>query len=378
MSDDASGNKEKARGRRRMMGNFAFILHPLDIDYMVPFEPKIKKHSPALVEKVMEWTPPWKLSDITGVRSLTGRELSGWFIGCPLLPKQMITLDLEFVLRKIIQSGEVAQELGAKIVGLGAFTSVVGDAGITVANNLEIAVTTGSSYTIASAMESIQKLTKMMDVDLPSVRVAVIGATGAIGSVCSKILAKEVSDLILVGRNQERINKLVNNISEFSLGKVEGSLDVQGSAKKSQVIVTATSATAALIGPDDLLSGAIVCDVAQPRNVSAEVASARDDVVVIEGGVIEVPGDKVDFHFDFGFPPGLAFACMSETMILALEERYENFSLGRDIDVGKAEEISRLAKKHGFKLAGFRSFDKPISDEQIERIKEKAKASRKP
>jgi len=227
-------------------------------------------------------------------------------------------------------------------------------------------------------MESIQKLTKMMDVDLPSVRVAVIGATGAIGSVCSKILAKEVSDLILVGRNQERINKLVNNISEFSLGKVEGSLDVQGSAKKSQVIVTATSATAALLGADDLLPGAIVCDVAQPRNVSAEVASARDDVVVIEGGVIEVPGDKVDFHFDFGFPPGLAFACMSETMILALEERYENFSLGRDIDASKAEEISRLAKKHGFKLAGFRSFDKPVSDEQIERIKEKAKASRKP
>lgn len=360
------------------MGDFAFILHPLDIDYMVPFEPKIKKYPPALVEKVMEWTPPWKLSDVTGVRSLTGKELSGWFIACPLLPKQMITLDLEFVLRRIIQGGEMAQELGAKIVGLGAFTSVVGDAGITVANNLEIAVTTGSSYTIASAMESIQKLTKMMDVDLPSVRVAVIGATGAIGSVCSKILAKEVSDLILVGRNQERINKLVNNISEFSLGKVEGSLDVQGSAKKSQVIITATSATAALLGADDLLPGAIVCDVAQPRNVSMEVASARDDVVVIEGGVIEVPGDKVDFHFDFGFPPGLAFACMSETMILALEERYENFSLGRDIDANKAEEISRLAKKHGFKLAGFRSFDKPISDEQIERIREKAKSSRKP
>lgn len=373
MPDDASGNKEKDRGRGRMMGDFAFILHPLDIDYMVPFEPKIKKHPPALVEKVMEWTPPWKLSDVTGVRSLTGRELSGWFIACPLLPKQMITLDLEFVLRRIIQGGEMAQELGAKIVGLGAFTSVVGDAGITVANNLEIAVTTGSSYTIASAMESIQKLTKMMDVDLPSVRVAVIGATGAIGSVCSKILAKEVSDLILVGRNQERINKLVNNISEFSLGKVEGSLDVQGSAKKSPVIITATSATAALLGADDLLPGAIVCDVAQPRNVSMEVAQARDDVLVIEGGVIEVPGDKVDFHFDFGFPPGLAFACMSETMILALEKRYENFSLGRDIDVSKAEEISRLAKKHGFKLAGFRSFDKPISDEQIERIKEKAK-----
>ena len=95
--------------------------------------------------------------------------------------------------------------------------------------------------------------------------------------------------------------------------------------------------------------------MARPRNVSREVASKRKDVLVIEGGVIKVPGN-VDFHFDFGFPPQTSFACMAETMILALEKRYENFTLGRKLTIEQIDTISQLARKHDFSLAGFRNF----------------------
>jgi predicted amino acid dehydrogenase len=40
---------------------------------------------------------------------------------------------------------------------------------------------------------------------------------------------------------------------------------------------------------------------------------------------------------------------MAETMILALEKRYENFSLGRDLTVKQIETIEQLAAKHGFR-----------------------------
>ncbi|HRF93732.1 MAG TPA: hypothetical protein PLZ51_00995, partial [Aggregatilineales bacterium] len=83
------------------------------------------------------------------------------------------------------------------------------------------------------------------------------------------------------------------------------------------------SAVHAVIEPRHLKPGAVVCDVARPRDVSRLVADQRDDVLVIEGGMVEVPGD-VDFHFDFGFPEGKAYACMAETMALALEGRYED------------------------------------------------------
>ena len=112
-----------------------------------------------------------------------------------------------------------------------------------------------------------------------------------------------------------------------------------------------------------------------PARMYQQVAQTRDDVLVIEGGVVEVPGD-VEFNFNFGFPPKTAYACMAETMILALENRFENYSLGREMTVRQIDEISALAAKHGFKLAGFRSFERALDNEAIERIKEKARLRR--
>ena len=97
-------------------------------------------------------------------------------------------------------------------------------------------------------------------------------------------------------------------------------------------------------------------------------------MLVIEGGAVEVPG-PVDFHFNFGFPPKTSYACMAETMILALEERYESFTLGRDLSVEQVKEIAALAEKHGFKLAGFRSFERQVTDEYIERVRKAARRS---
>jgi hypothetical protein len=90
--------------------------------------------------------------------------------------------------------------------------------------------------------------------------------------------------------------------------------------------------------------------------------------LVIEGGIVKVPG-PVDFGFDFGFPAGKAYACMAETMILAMEGRYESYSLGKEISLNKVDEIARLGTKHGFRLAGFRSFERTVSEKQMDYIK---------
>ena len=97
----------------------------------------------------------------------------------------------------------------------------------------------------------------------------------------------------------------------------------------------------------------------------------RDDVLVIEGGIVDVPGEA-DFGFNFGFPPRTSYACMAETMLLALEKRFESFTLGRDLSVEQVDEITRLAEKHGFKLSGFRSFERPVTAEEIANIRRNA------
>jgi predicted amino acid dehydrogenase len=37
-------------------------------------------------------------------------------------------------------------------------------------------------------------------------------------------------------------------------------------------------------------------------------------------------------------------------MILALEERYESYSLGKQMQPERVREIAQLARKHGFRL----------------------------
>ena len=103
-------------------------------------------------------------------------------------------------------------------------------------------------------------------------------------------------------------------IKERSGVMPEVTTDIAEGLREADVIFCVSSAVDAIVEPDHLKPGALVCDVARPRNVSAEVKERRDDVLVIEGGIVRVPGD-VDFNFDFGFPKGNSYACMAETMI---------------------------------------------------------------
>lgn len=355
------------------MEKFAFIMHPLgartDIARKYPFV----RHLPeGLVEWGLKFKGPMAISHITGVKSPTGAEAEGWFVGCPLTARQMMTLPTDFVVNKIIETARVAQEAGAGIVGLGAYTSIAGDGGITIAKNVDIAVTTGNSYTIATAIQGALKAAPMMDIDPSQAKAAVVGAAGSIGRTCARILAKHVPEINIVDLNLDPLNRLAEEISAESNASVRAYTEVHDGIKDADIVATATSAVTAIIHPADIKSGAVVCDVARPRDVSDKVARERDDVLVIDGGVIAVPGD-VDFGFDFGFPPKMAYACMSETMALALEGRYESFTLGKTVSIEQVNEISALADKHGFKLAGFRSFERAVTQEQIERIRDNAR-----
>jgi len=353
-----------------ILGEFAFIIHPVGgARDMARKYPLLRVLPEAVLERLLKRMPTKPVSEITGVRSPTGAEAHGWFVGCPLTPWQFLDLPTDFVLAKIIRAAQVAQGLGAKIVGLGAMTSVVGDAGITIAKNVDIAVTTGNSYTVWTALEGARKAAELMGTDPLQAHVAVMGATGSIGQVCVRILADEVPVVTLIGRNAQRLADLAASVN--GRAEIRHTTDPAAGLRDADIVITVTSAVDTVVPVEALKRGAVVCDVARPRDVSKEVVKKRPDVLVIEGGAVEVPGE-VDFHLNFGFPPKTAYACMAETMILALEERYENFSLGRDLSIERVREIAALAQKHGFKLAGFRSFEKAVTQEYIEGVRRAA------
>jgi len=320
------------------------------------------------VEFALRYKSPMLVSHITGVQSITGVEAEGWFVGCPYTPRQLLELPVEEVYKKLIATVKIAEDKGAKIVGLGAFTSVAGDGGITVAKNSKIAVTTGNSYTVATAVEGALKGAEMMGTAPSEATVAVVGATGSIGATCAEILAETAARVVLVGRSESKLAELADRLKTNAKAELSVTKDVQRGISDADIVIAVSSSVDAVIFPADIKTGAVVCDVARPRDVSVRVSRERNDVLVIEGGVVRVPG-QVEFGFNFGFPPGSAYACMSETMMLALEKRYESFTLGKEVSVAQVKEISAIAKKHGFKLDGFRSFEKAVSDEEIARIR---------
>ncbi|MFH1736822.1 MAG: shikimate dehydrogenase [Actinomycetota bacterium] len=358
---------------------FAFIIHPLDTGHIT----RKYRFAGKVPEKLVTWTlkhkRPWAVSEITGITSKTGKRAVGWFIVVPLLPSQILDLKEKFVVKKIIKGTEVATKLGAGIVGLGAFTALVGGGGKEIAAASDIAVTTGNTYTVAIAIEGARKAAAIMDIDFPKATVAVVGATGSIGKIAAIILAGEAGRTYLAGRDMKRLEAVKDEIESFrhceptkdGRSKLTVTTNVAEAVRAADVIVTATSAVEDIIDPADIKPGAVVCDVARPRDVAERVAEARRDVLVIDGGVVKVPG-HADFGFDLGLPKGLSLACMAETMILALEGRYEDYTIGREISIAQVHEMIEMANRHGFELAGFRSFEKALSEEAITRIKKNA------
>jgi predicted amino acid dehydrogenase len=352
------------------MDSFAFIIHPIDpkrdVSRKFPFLGRILNERQ--IDFFSTFFPPIYISEIEGIRSeATGKEIKGWFIACPYTPRRMMELHERTVYRKIVQTGQMAEKLGAHILGLGAFTSVIGDAGVTIANRLNIPVTTGDSYTVAVAVQAMEEAARVMNIKIEEATVAIVGATGAIGRVCAELLAVEAARTFLVARDEKKLEALREKIVAKNTGGeifISTKMDV---LHKAQLILTVTSAIHDVIRPEFLQPGSVVCDVARPRDVSAMVAAARDDILVIDGGMVDVPG-KVNFHFNFGFPEGKVYACMAETIALALEGRFEDYTIGKDITIERVQEITAIAKRHGFRMSGFRSFEKEVTQQQIEAV----------
>lgn len=354
------------------MDTFAFIIHPLDpkadVARKYPFLARIVPVP--LIHFLSRYWPPVVLSRVRGVRSAaTGREVEGWLLACPFTARRLLSVPPQVAYRKIIQTGRLAERLGARILGLGAYTSVVGDGGITVARALDIAVTTGDSYTVVLAIAALMEGGRQMGVAPEQATAAVVGASGAIGSACARLLARRVGRQILVGRRMERLEQVAAQVAELG-GQTEATLDI-AAIRQADLIISATSAGAAVIRTEHLKPGAVVCDVARPRDVAAQVRRERDDVLVIDGGLAETP-PGVDFGFDYGLPPRLTFGCMAETMALALEGRFEDYTVGKDLRIEQILEIEEIAGRHGFRLAGLRSFERALTDEEVQSVRRRA------
>jgi predicted amino acid dehydrogenase len=368
----------------RRRSRFAFVIHPLSQKYLSNVEPlaTIAKVTPSpvmdVVEKAMAYAPPFVYSHITGITSPTGAEAEGWLISVGGTPKELMAHSPEFTYARLLMAAETARRLGAQVMGLGAFTKVVGDAGVTVAKKAPLPVTTGNSYSASGALwaarEAMQRLglTEVDEQGRMRGRTMVVGATGAIGSVCARLLALTSDELWLVSPESAKLLALKHAIErESPRAEIHAAATPGEHLASMDLIVTATSgAGKRVLDIMEVKPGCVITDVARPLDLSAEDVAKRPDVLVIESGEIELPGE-VSMK-DIGLPPGVAYACLAETVVLALEGRYETFTVGRNIEWEKVKEIYRLGLKHGMKLAAICGVNGVFTADDFTRIRELA------
>ena len=364
------------------MNKFGFIVHPIDFKTFYGHLGSVGKLLKILPDDISRRfnisMPPRVLSSYDKIRFLNG-EVSGEVVTLPLIPIQIASLGEERVLELIKKGIELCVRRGAQIVGLGGFTSVVGNEGEVLAKRVSVPLTSGNTLTSSLALDGIYKAAHIMELSIHEATAAVIGATGDIGSICTKILSKKVKKLNIAARNEQKLNEFADIIRKYGSADVEVFKYTKDAVSSADIILSATSSVTTIIEPVNLKSGAIVCDVAIPANIAKEVAILRDDILVFEGGLAKLPyhDDILNEAVKDLLPKNSMYGCLAETMVLALEGRFESFSIGRgNITEDKMSEIKLMASKHGITVADFFCGYKLFTDEDIDGIKKSAEKNR--
>jgi len=326
------------------------------------------------------------------IYSPLGGSCSGKVFCVFLTPEQLLENQARAV-DLVVEACFQAKEWGAEIVGLGAMTAVVGSRGKEIEAKSPIPVTTGNSLTVYSSLKTFKEVVKKLEIDVHEHKIVLVGFPGSITLAIAKALLKDDLKLVLVSRRETRfLKRFLSDLDDARQGNVEITRDLSDALLRGKIVFSATS-TGHIIDPDSLQPGSIVFDIAQPRDVIQKKAK-RNDVLIIDAGTIGLPKTNgkgihsVSLPF-FSFMPYPIWAweycsslfvnysgvgplyipsCLGETITLALEERKESFSIGRELDLEKIGEIGALSEKHSFIFDRFLSFEQAIGQPNYESV----------
>ncbi len=330
---------EEARTKARSLGYDAFADGDLDMWCAAP---------PQLVERV-EVTSP------------TGRTIQGAYIDSVFVPEMLRRF--KTAKRKVIKAMELAQRSGIDITALGGFTSIIFEDMNLLREQRVSAVeldwkrfTTGNTHTAWVICQQVETNAPRLGIDLARARVAVVGATGDIGSaVCRWLQRRGVAELLLVARRPQPLVELQETLGA---GRI---LSLQEALPEADVVVWVASLPQSLeIDAAQLPNPCLMIDGGYPKNLDSKAAGPG--VHVLKGGIVEFWQDigwQMMEVAEMAVPQRQMFACFAEAILLDFEELHTNFSWGRNnITLEAMDRIGEASLRHGFKALELESVDR--------------------
>jgi fatty aldehyde-generating acyl-ACP reductase len=298
--------------------------------------------------------PPQIVDTIT-VRSMTGKTIQGKYVESFFLPEMLSQRRIKTAIRKILNAMACAQKDGLEITALGGFSSIIFEnfslSESPQVRNVELdfqRFTTGNTHTAYIICRQVEQAAQQVGIDLAQATVAVCGATGDIGSAVCRWLDRytPIQDLLLIARNQDRLNRLQ---TELGRGKI---LDIEEALPLADIVVWVASMPRGMdISELPLRDPCLLIDGGYPKNLGSQLK--QPGARVLNGGIVEHSLD-IDWQImeitEMDVPDRQLFACFAEAMLLEFEGWHTNFSWGRNqITVEKMTQIGEASVRHGFR-----------------------------
>ncbi len=298
---------------------------------------------------------PPQVVDTIKVTSVTGQQIEGCYVESCFLPEMLAARRIKAATRKIINAMAHAQKYGADITALGGFSSIIFEnfnlSQIQRVRNITLEFkrfTTGNTHTAYIICQQAVAASQKLGIQLSDATVAVCGATGDIGSAVCRWLTHrtDVKDLLLVARNQERLQDLQGELGRGTI------LDLETALTQADIVIwVASLAKGIAIDPQTLKRPCLMIDGGYPKNMDAQFK--YEGIHVLKGGIVEHSLD-IDWRImnivNMDVPARQLFACFAESMLLEFEQWYTNFSWGRNqITLEKMDLIGQASVKHGFR-----------------------------
>jgi acetylornithine/succinyldiaminopimelate/putrescine aminotransferase/predicted amino acid dehydrogenase len=336
--------------------SYAFLVHLTCVEDVLAGNPSFRGLTDEALERFCAFTSrlaPGLLMQAPTIRSATGATADGVILALSLLPEEMARRGLRRVAHEIGRAVDLAASLGARVVGLGGYTTPYSRRGLSVVGRGP-AITTGNALTAGMALAATRRAADARGLLMADARVAVVGARGSVGALCARLFAREgPRRLVLIGNPDGESAALLRLARELRRGgtAVNATTDLTALAA-CDIVLTATGGARPILDDAPLAPGTIVCDVARPPDTSWAVR-ARADLTVIEGGRVALPDPTMTFGVGNlqNLPPGITLACLAETILLALEGDSQDHGIGDDVALAEVDGMLALAERHGFALA---------------------------